>query len=172
MLLVGAFFPDYGAWVFVSLYTLGIAIAVLTAKLMRKFWFKADETPFVMELPPYRMPTMKATIRNMWSKAEQYLRKNGRTHSCRLYYNLGIIIFPSITRQKIYRKNTSLRHWREMPADQTEGMSQSQIEKSMLTEYQQSNSILGKNRTVRRTGCTSYGAWLEILCFSYCRFCR
>ncbi len=60
----------------------------------------------------------------------------------------------------------------EMPADQTEGMSQSQIEKSMLTEYQQSNSILGKNRTVRRTGCTSYGAWLEILCFSYCRFCR
>ena len=45
VLLVGAFFPDYGAWVFVSLYTLGIAIAVLTAKLMRKFWFKARSDP-------------------------------------------------------------------------------------------------------------------------------
>lgn len=77
ILLVGTFFPRYASLVFVSLYLLGIVVAVVTAKLMRRFLFKVDETPFVMELPPYRMPTAKATVRHMWSKAEQYLRKMG-----------------------------------------------------------------------------------------------
>lgn len=143
VLLVGAFFPDYGAWVFVSLYTLGIAIAVLTAKLMRKFWFKADETPFVMELPPYRMPTMKATIRNMWSKAEQYLRKMGGLILVASIIIWALSYFPHYETEDL-PKEYDAATLAEMPADQTKGMSQSQIEKSMLTEYQQSNSILGK----------------------------
>ncbi len=143
VLLVGAFFPDYGAWVFVSLYTLGIAIAVLTAKLMRKFWFKADETPFVMELPPYRMPTMKATIRNMWSKAEQYLRKMGGLILVASIIIWALSYFPHFETEDLPKEYVAAT-LAEMPADQTEGMSQSQIEKSMLTEYQQSNSILGK----------------------------
>lgn len=143
VLLVGAFFPDCGAWVFVSLYTLGIAIAVLTAKLMRKFWFKADETPFVMELPPYRMPTMKATIRNMWSKAEQYLRKMGGLILVASIIIWALSYFPHYETEDLPKEYVAAT-LAEMPADQTEGMSQSQIEKSMLTEYQQSNSILGK----------------------------
>ncbi len=143
VLLVGAFFPDYGAWVFVSLYTLGIAIAVLTAKLMRKFWFKADETPFVMELPPYRMPTMKATIRNMWSKAEQYLRKMGGLILVASIIIWALSYFPHYETEDLPKEYVAAT-LAEMPADQTAGMSQSQIEKSMLTEYQQSNSILGK----------------------------
>jgi len=143
VLLVGAFFPDYGAWVFVSLYTLGIAIAVLTAKLMRKFWFKADETPFVMELPPYRMPTMKATIRNMWSKAEQYLRKMGGLILVASIIIWALSYFPHYETEDLPKEYVAAT-LAEMPADQTEGMSQSQIEESMLTEYQQSNSILGK----------------------------
>lgn len=77
VLLIGIFFPHYGAWLFVALYILGIVVAVVTARLLRRFWFRTDETPFVMELPPYRMPTAKATIRNMWSKTSQYLRKMG-----------------------------------------------------------------------------------------------
>lgn len=75
VLLIGIFFPVHGAWIFLLLYLLGILVAALTARLLRRFWFKADETPFVMELPPYRIPTAKATMRNMWSKASQYLRK-------------------------------------------------------------------------------------------------
>ena len=77
VLLIGIFFPHYGAWIFVALYLLGVIVAVITARLMRRFWFKADDTPFVMELPPYRIPTAKATIRNMWSKTSLYLRKMG-----------------------------------------------------------------------------------------------
>ena len=68
VLLVGCFFGG-NAWVFVFLYVLGIAVAAITARLLRRFWFHADETPFVMELPPYRIPTAKATMRGMWTKA-------------------------------------------------------------------------------------------------------
>lgn len=85
ILLVGCFFPHHGGLVFVSLYVLGIIIAIITARLLRRFWLKKDETPFVMELPPYRIPTAKATLRNMWIKAKQYLQKMG-----------GIILVASI----------------------------------------------------------------------------
>ncbi len=77
VLLVSAFFPNNAAVVFLGLYLLGMIVAVLTARLLRKTYFKKDETPFVMELPPYRMPTMRSALHHMWEKAEQYLRKMG-----------------------------------------------------------------------------------------------
>lgn len=85
VLLIGAFFPDHATLAFMSLYILGILVAVLTARMLRRFYFKADETPFVMELPPYRLPTFKASCRHMWDKGEQYLRKMG-----------GVILVASI----------------------------------------------------------------------------
>jgi ferrous iron transport protein B len=57
-----------------GLYLLGIIVAMITALLMRKLLFNRDETPFVMELPPYRIPTLKATISHMWARCTQYLR--------------------------------------------------------------------------------------------------
>ena len=85
VLLVGIFFPRHARLAFLGLYLLGIFVAVITARLLRRFWFKADETPFVMELPPYRMPTLKSSLRHMWGKGEQYLKKMG-----------GIILVASI----------------------------------------------------------------------------
>lgn len=85
VLLIGTFFYSYAALVFLGLYVLGIAIAVLTARLLRRFFFHKDETPFVMELPPYRMPTFKGSMKHTWSKGVQYLKKMG-----------GIILFASI----------------------------------------------------------------------------
>lgn len=85
LLLVGTFFPNHASIVFLGLYFTGILLAIVTAKILRRFLFKKDETPFVMELPPYRLPTVKATFRHMWGKAEQYLRKMG-----------GIILVASI----------------------------------------------------------------------------
>lgn len=85
VLLVGMFFPSYAALVFMLLYILGVVMAIVTARLLRRFWFRKDETPFVMELPPYRMPTMKATLRHMWGKGKEYLKKMG-----------GIILVGSI----------------------------------------------------------------------------
>ena len=77
IILIGTFFAEQSAVVMLGLYLLGIAIAMITALLMRKFMFKEDETPFVMELPPYRMPTAKATLSHMWTRCAQYLRKMG-----------------------------------------------------------------------------------------------
>lgn len=77
LLLVGALFPENASIVLLGLYALGVLVAVVTAKLLRKLHYKEDETPFVMELPPYRIPTMKATLRHMWAKGQQYLKKMG-----------------------------------------------------------------------------------------------
>lgn len=77
ILFAGTFFPQYAPTVLIGLYILGILVAALTARLLRKTKFKNDETPFVMELPPYRMPTLRATLRHMWEKCEQYIRKIG-----------------------------------------------------------------------------------------------
>ncbi len=85
ILFAGIFFPQNSGTVLMLLYLTGIAVAVLTARLLRRFLFKEDETPFVMELPPYRIPTMNATLQHMWEKCAQYLKKIG-----------SIILFASI----------------------------------------------------------------------------
>ncbi len=77
VLFAAAFFPAYASWVLVGLYLLGIIVAVLTARLLRLTKFQKDETPFVMELPPYRWPTLRATLRHMWDKCSQYIKKIG-----------------------------------------------------------------------------------------------
>lgn len=79
LLLAGTFFPRHAATVLIGLYLLGILVAFITAHLLRKTKFKKDETPFVMELPPYRMPTLRATVKHMWEKCSEYLRKIGTT---------------------------------------------------------------------------------------------
>lgn len=142
VLLVGAFFPRHGAWFFVGLYSLGILIAVLTARLLRKFWFKADETPFVMELPPYRMPTAKATIRNMWSKASQYLRKMGGLILVASIIIWALSYFPHYTENDIpetYRAQVIS----EIPTATLDSVNAETINKQLVNEYQQGNSILG-----------------------------
>ena len=77
ILFAGAFFPKHAALVLMGLYLLGIVVAIITARLLRLAKFHKDETPFVMELPPYRWPTLRATLRHMWEKCAQYIKKIG-----------------------------------------------------------------------------------------------
>ncbi len=77
ILLAGTFFSAQAGLVMTGIYVLGVAVAILTARLMRRFLFPVDETPFVMELPPYRLPTWKTTLSHMWDKCAQYLKKMG-----------------------------------------------------------------------------------------------
>ena len=77
VLFITAFFPQNPALVLSGIYFSGIVIAFLTAQLLNRTIFKNKETPFVLELPPYRMPTLKNTIIHMWDKARQYLQKIG-----------------------------------------------------------------------------------------------
>lgn len=142
VLLCGAFFPHYGAWVFTGLYMLGVIIAVITAKLLRKFWFKADETPFVMELPPYRMPTAKATIRNMWAKARQYLQKMGGVILVASVIIWALSYFPHYGVEDV-PENYYEKSLAEMPYSTVESSDNSKMEELVANEYQQENSILG-----------------------------
>ena len=85
ILLVSAFFPFYQGLVLLSIYLIGILLAIGTSLLLKKTFFAQTSDPFVMELPPYRMPTLRNTTIHMWGKAGQYLRKMGT-----------IILFASI----------------------------------------------------------------------------
>ena len=77
VLFAGAFFPEHAALVLLGLYLLGIIVAIVTARLLRLVKYSKDGTPFVMELPPYRWPTLRATLRHMWEKCAQYIKKIG-----------------------------------------------------------------------------------------------
>ena len=74
ILIAGAFFPRHAGLVLLGLYALGIFLAVFGAKIMSRF-MKDDDLPFVMELPPYRVPTAKSIFRHTWEKGRQYLQK-------------------------------------------------------------------------------------------------
>lgn len=77
LLLVSAFFASNQGAILMSLYLVGIAMAALSSILLSKTVLKHDHTQFVMELPPYRMPTARNATLHMWSKGSQYLRKMG-----------------------------------------------------------------------------------------------
>ena len=77
ILLAGTFFAEHAGFALFAIYIFGGVMAILTARILRRFMFGADETPFVMELPPYRIPTLNATLRHMWERSEQYLKKIG-----------------------------------------------------------------------------------------------
>ena len=77
VLLISAFFPKNQGLVLFSIYFAGIILAILSALLLRKILFRKQDVPFVMELPPYRIPSLKNTSIHMWNKAVQYLKKMG-----------------------------------------------------------------------------------------------
>ncbi len=77
ILIIGAFFPENPSTMLFLIYLIGIALAVVVAKIFKKAFFSSEEAPFVMELPPYRMPTLRSTLKHMWDKGYQYLKKMG-----------------------------------------------------------------------------------------------
>ena len=79
ILIAGTFFPEQAGLVLFGLYILGVAVAVGSALLMKRYLFTGEDTPFVMELPPYRIPTGVSVLLHMWERSKQYLTKMGTT---------------------------------------------------------------------------------------------
>ena len=77
MVFIGAFFPNNGGLVLFLIYALGIAVALIMAKVFSKTLFKGEETHFIMELPPYRLPSMNSVFRDMWEKVWGFLKRAG-----------------------------------------------------------------------------------------------
>jgi ferrous iron transport protein B len=77
ILICGAFWPKNAGTVVFSIYTLGIVVAIVMIKVLRSTRFKGMSSPLVMELPPYRMPTVRSLSLHMWERSWMYIRKAG-----------------------------------------------------------------------------------------------
>ncbi len=85
LVIIGAVFPENAGSVLFLIYATGILVSIIVAKFFKKVFFKSKDAPFVMELPPYRRPIMRISLKHMWNKGSQYLKKMG-----------GIILIASI----------------------------------------------------------------------------
>ncbi len=74
-MITAAFFPHHGGLVMISLYLLGILVAILSGLLLKNTVFRGNPVPFVMELPAYRLPAAKSVLLHMWEKAKDFLKK-------------------------------------------------------------------------------------------------
>lgn len=79
LLFISAFFPDHGGIILFSLYIIGFLVAILMGKLFSKTLFKGESSHFIMELPPYRVPTLEGVLLNMWDKVSSFLKRAGTT---------------------------------------------------------------------------------------------
>jgi ferrous iron transport protein B len=121
VLLISAFFPRGQGLVLMSIYVVGIGMAILSSLLLKRLLFHRAEAPFVMELPPYRIPTARSVVRHMWNKGSQYLRKMGT-----------VILLASVL-------VWGLGHYPRPSAEQ-----QAALQPDELTEWQAEHSYIGR----------------------------
>ena len=144
ILIISAFFVKYQAWVLIGIYAVGIVFAFLTAQILNKTVFKNKETPFVMELPTYRLPTLRNVIYHMWDKTQHYLRKIGTI------ILLGVVIVWSL--EYFPRTSEKTKHFEEQidAIENNQHLSESErdSEISFIEQEQESdrliNSYLGR----------------------------
>ena len=154
VLLAGAFFPHNAALVLLGIYLLGIVLAILSAIVLSKF-VKDDDLPFVMELPPYRIPTAKAIWRHTWEKGQQYLQKMATTILICSVIIWFLGYFPKnkelMTAQKEYATLAQTPAGRlSANADEVDVNAATTTKKELMTRidslyaYQQENSYIGQ----------------------------
>lgn len=102
VLLISAFFPNNQGFVLLSIYAIGVILSVVVALLFKRIFFNKEEVPFVMELPPYRIPTIRNSLVHMWSKSVQYLQKMGNVILVASILIWALGYFP---REVVYTKN-------------------------------------------------------------------
>ncbi|MGI5914127.1 MAG: ferrous iron transport protein B [Bacteroidales bacterium] len=94
VLIISAFFPKNQGMILFSIYMIGIVLGIIVALILKSTLFAKLEAPFVMELPPYRIPTLKNTIKHMWYKGSQYLQKMGTVILLASIIIWGLLYFP------------------------------------------------------------------------------
>jgi len=145
ILLAGAFFPKHAALALLGIYVLGVVLAILSALVLSKF-VKDDDLPFVMELPPYRVPTAKAIWRHTWEKGRQYLQKMATTILICSIVIWFLGYFPR-SQKLIDAQNLYSENYTENVNTSEEFLSQkAELEAQIndLYEEQQADSYIGK----------------------------
>ena len=146
-LMISAFFPHNQGLVLVSIYLIGVIIAVLVALAMKKLLFAKQDVPFVMELPPYRIPTLKNTSIHMWHKGVQYFKKMGTVILLASIFIWALGYFPrNVEYSKNYNKqialiNSNFNLTKELKKTHTEEL---QLAKE---SEKQEKSYIGTNRS-------------------------
>ncbi|GHU81500.1 ferrous iron transport protein B [Spirochaetia bacterium] len=95
VLLAAVFFPDHAANVVMLIYAAGVVLALASAFFLRKSILKGDPTPFVMELPPYRAPTLRGILWHVWEKTWQYVKRAGTVILAAAILIWAVTSFPS-----------------------------------------------------------------------------
>lgn len=147
LLFAGAFFPKYASLALLGLYGTGILLAVLSARMFRRYLFREEDTPFVMELPPYRFPTFNSVVTHMWERTKQYLQKMGGTIlvASILIWFLGY--FPqhraidSSFQQEMTQIDTQFAQ-KSITAAEKENLTNDVMDRQAI--YHQENSYIGK----------------------------
>ncbi|MBE9468194.1 MAG: ferrous iron transport protein B [Bacteroidetes bacterium] len=157
ILIIGAFFPKYPGLMLLGIYFFGIFLAIIVAKIFKKYLFKSQKAPFVMELPPYRMPTGRTILLHMWNKGAQYLKKMGNVilFASIIIWALGYfprnvdykkdyasLIFQKESLQKT-RENFDLGSSKLQAEDYSSNKEIEKLKAERKTEHQE-NSYLGK----------------------------
>lgn len=151
ILIISAFFTAWQGTILFGIYLTGILFAVVLAILFKKTLFKTQEMPFVMELPPYRMPTAKSIFRQTWFKGEQYLKKMGSIIliASLIIWALGYFPMGKEIDKHIDQKVESLLSLQSTlsEAETAAALSQLELERKLL---KQENSLIGR-----------LGRWIE-----------
>ncbi len=144
LLLLGAFFPEHSGTLLFCIYGFGILVAILIANIFRKVLFNEKDIPFVMELPPYRMPTLKSTFRHMWNKGGQYLKKVGgviMVASIIIWFLQNYPQSDIITKKYEVQKQNLTEHYEKS----IQNIEQPDLKDSLLIRYNNEISFLDKS---------------------------
>ncbi len=137
ILIVGTFFPTHATMMLMLIYCTGIILSVIMAKLLSRYLIKGEDSPFVMELPPYRIPTFKNTVQHMWEKARSYISKMG-----------GVILVASVIIWFLgyFPRNTEM----EQTINQQKEIIFEQVDNGEITEAE-SDSLMAEIRMLDAT---------------------
>ncbi len=149
VLFITAFFPNYQGTLLFLIYGTGILMAVIAAIVFKKILFKGQDVPFVMELPPYRVPTIKSTLHHMWSRAVHYLKKISGIIliASIIIWVLGYFPYGLEYSQKLEQQITQINsQYKEIISQETDSMAIQAINNQRLFDLEQLQSISYQQR--------------------------
>lgn len=152
IVVAGAFFPPMqAAMAILAMHFLGFGLAMLMGKLLRHTLFRRENTPFVMELPPYRLPVLKSTLLHMWEKGKVFLTKAGTVILAGATLIWFLSHYPGISN----REWTAEKHYQEQ-AIKSKGLS-AEDEAKLLSEV----NLAHENRVMNSSLAAGFGKKLE-----------
>lgn len=146
LLFVAAFFTKHQGIVLLSVYAIGVAMAVLTAFLLNKTVFKGLSEQFVMELPPYRIPTLRNILIHIWDKSVQYLKKMGTVILAASVIIWALEYFPTTSE----RQEAVAQKVRQVQSDS--GLSSEQVAEQVAALERELNAIHSEESYIGRLG--------------------